>query len=66
MLAYDPKYRIEEDIKDYGDKEYLTTAYPTMKGAVQFFLETLVEDPEHHWLVTSPSTSPVELFLLST
>jgi cytochrome c oxidase cbb3-type subunit 3 len=24
MLAYDPKYRIEEDIKDYGDKEYLT------------------------------------------
>jgi len=26
MLAYDPKYRIEEDIKDYGDKEYLTPA----------------------------------------
>jgi alpha-L-fucosidase 2 len=41
-----------------GDKEYLKIAYPIMKGAVQFFLETLVEDPEHHWLVTSPSTSP--------
>ena len=26
MLAYDPKFRIEEDIKDYGDKEYLMPA----------------------------------------
>ena len=24
MLAYDPKYRTEEDTKDFGDKEYLT------------------------------------------
>jgi alpha-L-fucosidase 2 len=41
-----------------GDKNALKTAYPIMKGAVQFFLDTLVEDPEHHWLVTNPSTSP--------
>jgi cytochrome c oxidase cbb3-type subunit 3 len=26
MLAYDPKYRNEEDTKDFGDKEYLTPA----------------------------------------
>ena len=26
MLAYDPKYRTEEDIKDFGEKEYLTSA----------------------------------------
>jgi len=26
MLAYDPKYRTEEDVKDFGDKEYLTSA----------------------------------------
>jgi cbb3-type cytochrome c oxidase subunit III len=26
MLAYDPKYRTEEDTKDFGDKEYLTPA----------------------------------------
>jgi len=26
MLAYDPKYRTEEDTKDFGDKEYLTSA----------------------------------------
>jgi alpha-L-fucosidase 2 len=29
-----------------------------MKGAAQFFLDTLVEEPKHHWLVTSPSLSP--------
>jgi alpha-L-fucosidase 2 len=32
--------------------------YPEMKGAAQFFLDTLVEEPAHHWLVTSPSLSP--------
>jgi cytochrome c oxidase cbb3-type subunit 3 len=26
MLAYDPKYRNEEDTKDFGDTEYLTSA----------------------------------------
>jgi cbb3-type cytochrome c oxidase subunit III len=26
MLAFDPKYRTEEDIKDWGDKEYLNSA----------------------------------------
>jgi alpha-L-fucosidase 2 len=29
-----------------------------MKGAAQFFLDTLVEEPNHHWLVTCPSLSP--------
>jgi alpha-L-fucosidase 2 len=29
-----------------------------MKGAAQFFLDTLVEEPTHHWLVTCPSLSP--------
>jgi alpha-L-fucosidase 2 len=41
-----------------GDREYLRSIYPLIKGAAQFFLETLVEDPTHHWLVTSPSLSP--------
>ena len=34
------------------------TIYPLLKGAAQFFLDTLVEEPTHHWLVTSPSLSP--------
>jgi alpha-L-fucosidase 2 len=41
-----------------GDRAYLETIYPLMKGAAQFFLETLVEDPTGTWLVTSPSLSP--------
>jgi alpha-L-fucosidase 2 len=41
-----------------GDKAFLARAYPLMKGSAQFFLDTLVEDPKHHWLVTSPSLSP--------
>ncbi len=41
-----------------GDKAFLARAYPLMKGSAQFFLATLVEEPTHHWLVTSPSMSP--------
>ena len=40
------------------DKNYLKKIYPAMKGAAQFFLDTLVEEPTHHWLVTCPSISP--------
>ena len=41
-----------------GDKNYLKEIYPAMRGSAQFFLDTLVEEPTHHWLVTSPSLSP--------
>jgi alpha-L-fucosidase 2 len=41
-----------------GDRAYLARIYPLMKGAAQFFLDTLVEEPVHKWLVTSPSLSP--------
>lgn len=40
------------------DKDSLRAHYPAMKGAAQFFLDTLVEEPSHHWLVTNPSVSP--------
>lgn len=40
------------------DKEFLKESYPILKGAAQFFLDTLVEEPEHKWLVTCPSLSP--------
>jgi alpha-L-fucosidase 2 len=47
------------DHYDYScDKKFLTKAYPVMKSAAQFFLDTLVEEPNHHWLVTCPSLSP--------
>ena len=36
----------------------LERAYPLLKGASQFFLDTLVEEPTHGWKVTCPSLSP--------
>jgi alpha-L-fucosidase 2 len=41
-----------------GDRDYLKRIYPLLKGAARFFLDTLVEEPTRHWLVTSPSLSP--------
>lgn len=40
------------------DENFLKEIFPIMKGAVQFFLDFLVEHPNGKWLVTSPSTSP--------
>ncbi len=40
------------------DTEYLQELYPVMKGAVQFFMDFLIEDPDGKYLVTNPSTSP--------
>ncbi|MBN2684650.1 MAG: glycoside hydrolase family 95 protein [Pontiellaceae bacterium] len=41
-----------------GDKAYLKDIYPALKGACEFFLDTLQKDPENGWLVTNPSISP--------
>jgi alpha-L-fucosidase 2 len=41
-----------------NDRKFLARAYPVMKGAAEFFLDTLVEEPRHNWLVTCPSISP--------
>ncbi len=41
-----------------GDKTALQKHYPLMKGAAQFFLDALIEEPTRKWLVTCPSISP--------
>jgi alpha-L-fucosidase 2 len=41
-----------------GDKEFLKSIYPVVKEASIFFLDFLVEEPEHKWLVVCPSVSP--------
>jgi len=41
-----------------GDVEYLKSVYPALKGAAEFYLDFLIEEPEHKWLVISPSLSP--------
>ncbi|HWB84083.1 MAG TPA: glycoside hydrolase family 95 protein [Bryobacteraceae bacterium] len=42
-----------------GDQAFLrSTAYPLMKGAALFFVDTLVKDPKTGYLITGPSNSP--------
>jgi len=48
-----------------SDKEYLQRAYPVMREAALFFVDMLVEDPRSHYLVTAPTTSPENSFLMS-
>lgn len=40
------------------DQEFLTSVYPVMRGAAEFFLDTLQTDPASGYLVTNPSLSP--------
>jgi alpha-L-fucosidase 2 len=42
----------------HGDRSYLASVYPILKGATEFFQSFLVEEPTHHWLIVSPSLSP--------
>lgn len=46
-----------------GDTAFLREYYPVMKGAAQFLLEVMVEEPKHHWLVTPFSMSPEHGYL---
>lgn len=41
-----------------GNKAYLSSVYPIMKGAATFYKDFLVEHPKHNWLVINPGTSP--------
>ena len=47
-----------------GDLQFLKQrAYPTLREAAEFFLDYMVEDPKHGWLVTGPSSSPENTFI---
>ncbi len=47
------------------DTSFLEEAYPLMKEAALFFLDAMIEEPEHGWLVTAPTTSPENAFWLN-
>jgi alpha-L-fucosidase 2 len=50
---------------DYNrDTVFLREIYPVLKGSAQFFLGMLVKEPKHGWLVTAPTTSPENAFLM--
>ncbi|CAL5873418.1 uncharacterized protein PFLUO_LOCUS7697 [Penicillium psychrofluorescens] len=40
------------------------TVYPILKGAAEFFLEYMIEDPETGWLLTGPAVSPENSFFV--
>ena len=46
------------------DVDYLKEIYPVMKGAAQFFNSVMIEEKEHSWLVTAPTSSPENSFYL--
>ena len=47
-----------------GDREYLRWAYPILKESAVFYLDNLIAEPKHNWLVTGPSNSPENRFQL--
>ena len=47
-----------------NDTAYLRRIYPVLKGAAQFYKDMLIRDPKSGWLVTSPSSSPENSFIL--
>jgi alpha-L-fucosidase 2 len=52
-------HQLWEHYRYSGDTAFLKNeAYPLMKGAAQFFVDFLVEDPETGWLISTPSNSP--------
>ncbi|MDE3182886.1 MAG: glycoside hydrolase family 95 protein [Bacteroidota bacterium] len=41
-----------------GDKTFLASIYPVLRGAAMFYVDFLVEHPKYHWLVVCPDMSP--------
>lgn len=46
-----------------GDLAFLKEIYPVMKGAAEFFVDFMVAEPEHGWMVIAPSNSPENAFM---
>lgn len=46
------------------DTAYLRDVYPVLKGASLFFVDMLVEDPRNGYLVTAPTTSPENSYVM--
>lgn len=46
-----------QDFAVTQDVGHVAPFYPALRGAAEFFLETLVEEPQHKWLVTPISNA---------
>ncbi|MCC7495398.1 MAG: glycoside hydrolase family 95 protein [Fimbriimonadaceae bacterium] len=45
------------------DRAVLQRIWPTLRAAAEFYLDFLVPEPTHGWLVTAPSNSPENSFV---
>lgn len=54
---------IGEHYRFTGDKEFLRKMYPVLKGAVEFYMDWLVTDPDTGKLVSGPAVSPENTFI---
>ena len=54
---------IWENYRFTRDTEFLKNYYPVMKGATEFLNSILIEE-EHGWLVTAPSNSPENSYIM--
>ncbi len=55
---------IWEHYRFTGDKKFLAQYYPVLKGAAKFLQSILIREPEHGWLVTAPSNSPENAYVM--
>lgn len=55
---------IWEHYKFTNDKAFLEKYYPVLKEAANFLSAILIEEPEHKWLVTAPSNSPENTYIM--
>ncbi|SMD03884.1 glycoside hydrolase family 95 protein [Pedobacter nyackensis] len=46
-----------------GDQAFLKEYYPVLKGACEFYLDVLQEEPTNKWLVVAPSNSPENTYV---
>lgn len=46
------------------DKDYLARVYPALEGSARFFLSTMIREPENGYLVTGPTSSPENEFIM--
>ena len=54
---------IGEHYRFTGDRDFLHKMYPVLKGAVEFYMDWLTENPETKELVSGPAVSPENAFI---
>ncbi len=55
---------IWEHYRFTNDTAFLKKYYPVLKGAATFLQSVLIKEPKHGWLVTAPSNSPENTYIM--